>query len=371
MLDFWRTQRSPRVQSREGSISRDAESRPSADDPCYVQLPRVEDEEKEAIPHGQKGRAKMALTSRRAASASSDKIPLLLDKEEERVESQLADVEDDVPPAPRRLEEVPLVGAPAVEEDEATKSLRPRTKIAVLGFADKAKLEQLRKDLASLPSGQAERVLTTGDWDYGSAIHLAACSCKEGNVFEVLLHGRRHLLNLKDEYGRTPLYRVVERGGLDHLVKKFVELGGKDLLIAQDKDGKTALHYVAKRGGGDDLVKKFVECGGKDLLKAQDQDGHTPLHFAAASGNASILETMLEVAPDLLNATDKNGRTPLHSAAENDCAGVVVLMLKMEPELLTMQSVGRTAHINLRLEIRNVHDSSEGQLSIIPSSATS
>ncbi|CEM06954.1 unnamed protein product [Vitrella brassicaformis CCMP3155] len=372
MLGVWtQGSGSPRVQGREGSISSDAKSRPSADDPGYVQLPRVEDGEKEAIAHGQT----MAVMSRQAASASSDNVPLLLGNEEGHVELQLADVEHDVPFAPRLLEEVPLVGAPAI--DEATKPLRDRIESAVYGRADTAALEQLREDLASLPHDRAERMLTTGDWIFGSAIHDAAD--ESGNkyspptveVFEVLLHNRRHLLKLKNrfgytplhyvamkgggddlvekfiewggkdllkaqnKYGSTPLHYLAEKGGRDHLVKKLIEWGGKDLLTAQNRDRKTPLHYVAERGGGNDLVKKFVELGGKDLLKARDKGGRTPLHSAAASGHASMLETMLEMAPDLLEDDDWDGHNLLDVAAEANSAGVLQALVAKNPDLLT------------------------------------
>ncbi|CEM06932.1 unnamed protein product [Vitrella brassicaformis CCMP3155] len=316
MLGVWRPQ---------GSSLSNGNSRPSADDPGYVQLSTVEDGEKEAIAHGQPEREKMAEMSRRAASASSDNIPLLLDKEKGHVELQLADVEDEVPPAPRRLEEVPLVGAPAVEEDEATNSLSGRIGKAVFGHADAAELEQLRKDLASLPPDEAERILTTG-WGSGSTIHLAAGHSgvkyrpATVEVFEVLLHNRRHLLNLKDMDGRTPLHHVANTAFMD---------------------GERPLHYVAKEGGGAHLVKKFIEWGGKDLLKAQDKDGriplhsaagrqqegHTLLHIAAEANSPGVVQVLIAKYPDLLEKWNAKDETPFDVAIRLKCGKAVGAML--------------------------------------------
>ncbi|CEM32241.1 unnamed protein product [Vitrella brassicaformis CCMP3155] len=290
----------------------------------------------------------MTAAYRRAASASSDQIPLLEPShpgEEGLMKMQLADVKDELPPAPRRLEEVPLVGAPAVEEDEATKTLRRRVRTAALGLANTAELEQLRKDLASLPTGQAERILTTGYWEHStlsqswrSAIHLAAHNSVDKytpttvEVFEVLLHNRRHLLKLRNERegSKTPLHVVVEKGGGTHLVENFIEWGRKDLLQAQDTYGRTPLHCVAEKGGGAHLVENFIQWGGKDLLKAQTKYGNTPLHFAAKHGSVGVVEKFVERGgKELLEARDNRGYTPLHSAAENNLGDTVEKLIDL------------------------------------------
>ncbi|CEM16848.1 unnamed protein product [Vitrella brassicaformis CCMP3155] len=211
------------------------------------------------------------------ASASSEHIPLLQDDGQGLTEPQLPDVTDDITKAPRRFEQIPLVGAPAADEWEPTDALRDSIKKAI----DASDAEDLRKALDGLLPEQTEKVLTTG---YGyrneeSAIHYAAGRSSSVAVFEVLLHNRHHLLNLKDGGGNTPL-------------------------------------HLAAREGSVGVVEKFVEWGGKELLEARDNDGWTPLHRAAWNRHVDVVEWMLRVNPQLLRIKNNYGRTPLDFALE-------------------------------------------------------
>ncbi|CEL94720.1 unnamed protein product [Vitrella brassicaformis CCMP3155] len=273
MWGLLHTQRSPRVQGQEGDSVRDGHRRPSGvDEACYIQLPRVDEGDaaaQQAIHHTQTDHPKMA-------SASSEHIPLLLDDGQGMMEPQLPDVTDDITKAPRRFEQVPLVGAPAADEWEATDALKDSIKKAI----DASDVEGLRKALDGLSPEQTEKVLTTGyGYHHDSAIHYAAWRSSSVAVFEVLLDNRRHLLNLKDG------------------------------------DGDTPLHWAARKGSVG-VVEKFVEWGGKELLEARDNDGWTPLHRAAGNRHVDVVEWMLRVNPQLLRIKNKYGRTPLDFALE-------------------------------------------------------
>ncbi|CEM16844.1 unnamed protein product [Vitrella brassicaformis CCMP3155] len=268
MWGLLRTQRSPRVQGQEGDSVRDGHSRPSGvDEACYIQLPRVDEGDaaaQQAIHHTQTDHPKMA-------SASSEHIPLLLDDGQGLMEPQLPDVSDDITKAPRRFEQVPLVGAPAADNWYPTDALRRSIKKAI----KESDAEGLRKALAGLSPEQTEKALTTGGW-YGSAIHYAAGECRDVAVFEVLLHSRRHLLNLKNPNGQTPLHRAVQTGSVG-------------------------------------VVEKFVEWGGKHMLEARADFGWTPLHTAAQEGHVDVVEVMLRVDPQLLKIKNE-GKTPFDLA---------------------------------------------------------
>ncbi|CEM35125.1 unnamed protein product [Vitrella brassicaformis CCMP3155] len=278
MLALLRTQRSPRVHSLEGDSVRDGHSRPSGvDEACYIQLPRVDEGDaagQQAIHHTQTGHPKMA-------SASSEHIPLLLDDGQGLMEPQLPDVTDDITKAPRRFEQVPLVGAPAADDWKPTDALRNSIKKAI----NESDAEGLRKSLAGLSPEQAEKALTTGEWNpfvpsTGSAIHYAIhVKCKDVKVFEVLLHNRRQLLNLKSGYGNSPL-------------------------------------QLAAMSGSVGVVEKLVELGGKELLEARDENGETPLHWAALKGNVAVVKWMLKVNPQLLKTKANHEKTPLDRALE-------------------------------------------------------
>ncbi|CEM21893.1 unnamed protein product [Vitrella brassicaformis CCMP3155] len=283
MLALLRTHRSPRVQGQEGGSVRDGHRRPSGvDEACYIQLPRVDEGDaaaQQAIHHIQTDHPKMA-------SASSEHIPLLLDDGQGLMEPQLPDVTDGITKAPRRLEQVPLVGAPAADDGKPTQlALRDSIKKAIR----ESDAEDLRKALDGLSPEQTEKVLTTGEWTWGSAIHDAARECKDVAVFEVLLDNRRHLLNLKGYLGRTPL------------------------------------HYAAETGSVG-VVEKFVEWGGKELLEARDDGGHTPLHWAVGLGHTDVVKWMLRVDPQLLKTKNDDGNTPLDRALEKTKLKVLAVM---------------------------------------------
>ncbi|CEL94191.1 unnamed protein product [Vitrella brassicaformis CCMP3155] len=266
MLGFLHGRRTPRLQGNEGGGRGDGPSRPSrpsgVEEVCYIQLPRVDDGDaaaQQAIHHTQTGHPEMS------ASASSDQVPLLQDDEQGLMEPQLPDVADDIIEAPRRIEQVPLVGAPAVDDWKPTEDLRDSIAKAI----DESDAEGLRKALAGLSPEQAERALTTGYWIGGdSAIHYTARMCKDVEVFSVLLHNRRHLLNLKSDA----------------------------------QDAGTPLHYAAGSGSVG-IVEKFVEWGGQELLEARTKRvrfGNTPFHSAAGKGNADVVAVMLPMNPQLL-----------------------------------------------------------------------
>jgi len=175
--------------------------------------------------------------------------------------------------------QVPLVGAPAADDWEPTKALRDTIETAIL----RSDASGLREALAGLSPEQAEKVLTTGEWAHrkwascDSAIHYAALKCSDVAVLEVLLHDRQHLLNMKDQKGRTPLHFAARRGSVD-VVEKFVEWGGKELLEALSENGRTPLHDAAMRGNSD--VVEWILNENQDLLKIKNDDGETPLDFA-------------------------------------------------------------------------------------------
>ncbi|CEL94682.1 unnamed protein product [Vitrella brassicaformis CCMP3155] len=291
MLGFLHGQRTPRLQGQEGDRVRDGHRRPSGvDEACYIQLPRVDEGDaaaQQAIHHTQMGHPKMS------ASASSEHIPLLQDDGQGLMEPQLPDVTDDITKAPRRFEQVSLVGAPAADDWEPTQSLRWSIRDAI----DASDAEGVRKALDGLSPEQTEKVLTTGEWIWGSAIHHAARKCSDVKVFEVLLDNRCHLLNLKDESGRTPLHVAAEKGSVG-------------------------------------VVEKFVELGGKGLLEAPGNLDRTPLHLAAEKGHVDVVEWMLRVDPQLLKIKNDYGETPLDDALDRKHPKVVVAMFTVAGDVV-------------------------------------
>ena len=146
-------------------------------------------------------------------------------------------------------------------------------------------------------------VFTTGCM----SIHTAACY---GNLASV----ERHLqkgedVNVRDNYGRTPLIWAVDSGDLD--LVNFLVAKGADV-NAKDKSDKTPLMRAAFKGDLE-MVKGLVD---KDAdVNAKDKWGATPLMEAAVRGNLEMVKGLVDKGADV-NARDSEEWTPLMKAAQ-------------------------------------------------------
>ena len=176
-----------------------------------------------------------------------------------------------------------------------------------------------------------------------TALHAAASNghtkCMqhllEGAMLDRVSVGENRIskfINARDADKCTPLMLSVTNG---HLTAVDFLLARNALLWPVDKFGCTALH----RGvivGTEDIVRNLLHHSSQEQLPpaylaqytsegslnmdsttlavcARSHNGRTPLHFAAIRGNASLLESLLQVAPNV-NVIDRYGYTPLHYA---------------------------------------------------------
>nr|CAB3493161.1 unnamed protein product [Digitaria exilis] len=98
------------------------------------------------------------------------------------------------------------------------------------------------------------------------------------------------------------LFRAAESGD----ASAFASLTPADLSL-RNEDSRSLLH----------VVLALVEAGGEaaaSLLNAKDEEGWAPIHSAASTGNAQIIDILLERGADVELTTDA-GRTALHYAA--------------------------------------------------------
>jgi ankyrin repeat protein len=200
-------------------------------------------------------------------------------------------------------------------------------------------------------------------------LHLASYHLEAKLVLMFLDHGAN--INVKDNWGRTPLHRVLEardycdddrfgvaqlliERGADvnahdedpktplHLASYFPDLSLVRMLLdygaiinAKDGWGRTPLHRVleaqdysvADRFG---VAQLLVERGAD--VNAQDEDHDTPLHLASHVLEAKLVRMLLDHGAKV-NAEDNQGRTPLHrvpgprSLSDEDCFSVVRLLV--------------------------------------------
>ncbi|CAB0044239.1 unnamed protein product [Trichogramma brassicae] len=142
-----------------------------------------------------------------------------------------------------------------------------------------------------------------------NCVHLICVQGPDGEVatflktfFEIVEKiGRSVEVDSRDELGRTPLQRAVER---DH--KKVVEVllrNGADPNSADD-EGLTFLHSICTKGNDDRLAKSLFEIGKEKNLftvqvDARDKKGRTPLQWAVANFLPDVVDVLLNHGADI------------------------------------------------------------------------
>jgi ankyrin repeat protein len=134
------------------------------------------------------------------------------------------------------------------------------------------------------------------------------------------LLGNGHNSDVKDTYGRTPLWLAAESGH-EAVVKLLLEKGAE--LEAKDYGDRTSLWREAKDYG--DQTSLWRE--------AKDYGGRTPLWLVAEHGHTAVVKLLLEKGAEL-EAKDHGRRTPLSRAAEEKHETMVKLLLEGLPAVL-------------------------------------
>jgi ankyrin repeat domain-containing protein 50 len=137
---------------------------------------------------------------------------------------------------------------------------------------------------------------------------------EENTVLQFLVEKCPHEVDVKDNYGWTPLAWAIDRPGDLTAVKILVEVGGVDI-NQQDHSGRSALSWAASEGA-EDITRYFLQVPGiKQNLR--DFTGRTPLSHAAGSGSFNELRLLLNSRGIDPYITDDQDRSPLDWARLN------------------------------------------------------
>jgi hypothetical protein len=102
---------------------------------------------------------------------------------------------------------------------------------------------------------------------------------------------------------------------------------------ARNEYGRTALHYLAERGRPLDEVELLLAAGADP--NARDQFGYTPLHDAVLGDDAEIIETLLEAGADPAATAEEGihaGYTALEIARIERKETAIRLLTPISPE---------------------------------------
>ena len=118
-------------------------------------------------------------------------------------------------------------------------------------------------------------------------------------------------LEIKDEYGDTPLHYVVEFSQDPVLISLLLDRGAE--IDSFGKYGRTPLHRAAEENV-ESVVAVLIDRGADVMALAKDT-GYTPLHFAANHEHIGVLRLLLDRGADP-TAANGQGTTPLHIATQ-------------------------------------------------------
>ncbi|AFZ10868.1 Ankyrin (plasmid) [Oscillatoria nigro-viridis PCC 7112] len=233
-----------------------------------------------------------------------------------------------------------------------------------------------------------DKVISCGASSSLKGIHMAAC---DGDIDTVRLHLDQGIdVNIRDEFGKTPLYWAADRGkknvvemlianGADVNIKNKYEqtplnaaairgaktiteilvangaamelpaaalLGDIDFFeeymrqnsIANVINGENLLHLATSFGGHKPIVQLLIERG-IEVNAKENFLGWTPLHFAASSGYLSAAETLLANRAQV-NVKAKDFTTPLHLAVARGRADLTQLLIENGADIHAMSNGG-------------------------------
>lgn len=154
--------------------------------------------------------------------------------------------------------------------------------------------------------------------------------------------------NFVDEEGYSPLHRAVLNNNLDVV---------NVLLSCKDIDTEIKLPYeasvddwylggatpllVASYTGNADIVNALIEAG-SDIRAKDDIDGAATIHIASANGNNEVINILLNKDNTLINEADSMKDTPLHWASIKNQTDTISLLLANGADTKLTNSDGNT-----------------------------
>ncbi len=121
-------------------------------------------------------------------------------------------------------------------------------------------------------------------------------------------------VNVKDEYGSTPLHTAALTNS-EETINLLIKYGAK--VSAKDTQGKTPLHVAASYSAS--RAARALLTHGADPM-ARDKDGNTPLHYITIKESTKdaikTAEILINAGADP-NARGEFNRTPLFTVTEN------------------------------------------------------
>lgn len=154
--------------------------------------------------------------------------------------------------------------------------------------------------------------------------------------------------NFVDEEGYSPLHRAVLNDNLD-VVNVLLSYKDIDTEIKLPYEASVDDWYlggatpllVASYTGNADIVNALIEAG-SDIRAKDDIDGAATIHIASANGNNEVINILLNKDNTLINEADSMKDTPLHWASIKNQTDTISLLLANGADTKLANSDGNT-----------------------------
>lgn len=154
--------------------------------------------------------------------------------------------------------------------------------------------------------------------------------------------------NFVDEEGYSPLHRAVLNNNLD-VVNVLLSYKDIDTEIKLPYEASVDDWYlggatpllVASYTGNADIVNALIEAG-SDIRAKDDIDGAATIHIASANGNNEVINILLNKDNTLINEADSMKDTPLHWASIKNQTDTISLILANGADTKLTNSDGNT-----------------------------
>lgn len=154
--------------------------------------------------------------------------------------------------------------------------------------------------------------------------------------------------NFVDEEGYSPLHRAVLNNNLD-VVNVLLSYKDIDTEIKLPYEASVDDWYlggatpllVASYTGNADIVNALIEAG-SDIRAKDDIDGAATIHIASANGNNEVINILLNKDNTLINEADSMKDTPLHWASIKNQTDTISLLLANGADTKLTNSDGNT-----------------------------
>ncbi|POS73511.1 hypothetical protein DHEL01_v208097 [Diaporthe helianthi] len=177
-------------------------------------------------------------------------------------------------------------------------------------------------------------------------LHCATMNGHRNMVLKLVQAGA--VVDVPDILGRTPLFLAAQRGHMLMVMDLW-----DSAMMKRDKNGRTASHYAASSGNAE-IVNWLVDQDSGNV-KVEDRRGRTPLHYAALNGRTHILKPLIQGGAKV-NARDEDYQTPLLLAAVRGHVDVVEKLKHLSAPTDVVNASGDNMRTALHFAAMNGHN---------------